>query len=95
MIGYAKEEIMPVTQIVRNLSGILNKLKKRKLKKVAISRNNRLESVIIPIEDYELLQEAFELLEHQEIYQVVKEREKTDIAKYIPLEQVRRENESL
>jgi PHD/YefM family antitoxin component YafN of YafNO toxin-antitoxin module len=95
MIGYAKEEIMPVTQIVRNLSGILNKLKKRKLKKVAISRNNRLESVIIPIEDYELLQEAFELLEHQEIYQVVKEREKTDIEKYIPLEQVRRENESL
>jgi PHD/YefM family antitoxin component YafN of YafNO toxin-antitoxin module len=95
MIGYAKEEIMPVTQIVRNLSGILNKLKKRKLKKVAISRNNRLESVIIPIEDYELLQEAFELLEHQEIYRLVKEREKTDIEKYIPLEQVRRENESL
>ncbi len=64
MIGYAKEEIIPVTQMSRNLSEILNKLKSRKLKKVAIYRNNRLESVILPVEEYEILQEAKDCLSY-------------------------------
>lgn len=88
MIGYAKEEIIPVTQMTRNLSAILNKLKSRKLKKVAISRNNRLESVILPVEEYELLQEAYDIVEHVKIYKLVKEREKIPIEEYIPIEQV-------
>ncbi len=92
MIGYAKEEIIPVTQMSRNLSEILNKLKSRKLKKVAISRNNRLESVILPVEEYELLQESYDIVEHVKIYKMVKEREKTPIEEYVPLEQVLKEN---
>ncbi|MGE5340146.1 MAG: hypothetical protein ACM3SY_01575, partial [Candidatus Omnitrophota bacterium] len=59
---------------------------------VAISRNNRLESVIIPVEDYELLQEAYDIVEHVEIYKLVKDREKTPIEEYIPLNQVLKEN---
>jgi len=93
MIGYAKEEIIPVTRIARNLREILDKLKFKKLDKVAISRNNKLESVILPVEEYEMLQEAYDLMEHMEIYKVVKEREKTDINEFIPLEQVLKENE--
>jgi len=92
MIGYAKEEIIPVTRIARNLSNILNKLKNRKLKKVAISRNNNLESVIIPVEEYERLQETYDLVEHIDIYKLVKEREKTDIKEFIPLEVVLKKN---
>lgn len=95
MIAYTKEEIIPVTKIARNLKEILNKLKSRQLRKVAISRNNALESVILPIEEYEMLQEVYDLAEHMEIYRVVKEREKTDIEKFIPLEQVLKENELL
>ncbi|MCP5053432.1 MAG: hypothetical protein GY940_40075 [bacterium] len=95
MIAYTKEEIVPATQIARNLSNILNKLKNRKLSKVAISRNNALESVIIPIEDYELLQNIYDLAEHMDIFNTIKERESVDIDSYIPLEQVLKENESL
>ncbi|MCK4760977.1 MAG: hypothetical protein KAW12_02180 [Candidatus Aminicenantes bacterium] len=92
MVGYAKEEIIPITRIVRNLGGILNQLKTRKLKKVAISRNNTLESVIIPVEEYEKLREAYDLMEHIDIYKLVKEREDTGIKEFIPLEQVLEEN---
>lgn len=95
MIAYTKDEILPATQIARNLSEILNKLKKRKLRKVAISRNNKLESVIIPIEDYEALQEVYDLTEHMDIFKIVKERESTSTSEYIPLEEVLKENESL
>lgn len=93
MIAYAKDEIIPVTQIARNLSDILNKLKIGKLKKVAIAKNNRLESVILPIEEYETLQEVYDLVEHMEIYKLVKEREKTDINEFIPFEDILKENE--
>ncbi len=93
MIAYAKDEIIPVTYIARNLSDILNKLKIGKLKKVAIAKNNRLESVILPIEEYETLQEVYDLVEHMEIYKLVKEREKTDINEFIPFEEILKENE--
>ena len=95
MIAYTKDEIIPITKIARNLSEILNKLKTRKLRKVAISRNNVLESIILPVEEYEMLQEVYDLAEHMEIYKLVKEREATEIEKFIPLKQVLKENESL
>jgi len=93
MIAYAKEEIIPVTHIARNLSDILNKLKIGELKKVAIAKNNRLESVILPIEEYETLQEVYDLVEHMEIYKLVKEREKTGIDEFIPFEDILKENQ--
>lgn len=95
MIAYAKDEIVPVTKIARNLSDILNRLKLGKLRKVAIAKNNRLESVILPIDEYERLQEVYDMVEHMEIYEKVKEREKTAADEFIPLEQVLKENEEL
>jgi len=93
MIAYTKNEIIPVTRIARNLGEILNKLKVGELRRVAISKNNRLESIILPIEDYEMLQEVFDLAEHMDIYRQVKEREKTAREEYIPIEDVLKENE--
>ncbi len=93
MIAYAKEEILSATQIAGNLGEILNKLKGRKSGKTAISRNNALESVIIPIEDYEALQEAFDLAEHMDIYKTIKERESTSLDECVPFENVLEKNE--
>lgn len=42
---------------------------------------------------YKRLQEVYELVEHIEIYNLVKEREKTDIKEFTPLEQILKENE--
>ena len=84
---YAKEEIIPVTTVVRNLSSLLTMLKLKKLSKIALLRNNALESVIIPIEDYERMREIEELFEHYEIFKMVKEREKTPASDYIELEE--------
>lgn len=93
MISYTKNEIIPVTKIARHLSEILNKLKVGELKKVAISKNNQLESVILPIEEYEMLQEIYDQVEHMNIFKLIKERAKTPIEEYIPFEVVLKENE--
>jgi len=76
MIAYRKDEIISASDMARTFSSILNSITQKTKDKIAISRNNKLEAVIIDIEEYEALSEARELLEHQEIYKIIKDREK-------------------
>ena len=50
------------------------RIKTGQAEKIIISRNNELEAVIIPIEEFEKVKEAFELVEHLEIFQLVSKR---------------------
>lgn len=92
MIGYLKEEILSATKIARHFSSVLNKLKNHEINKIAISRNNELESVILPIDEYERLVEMYEYMEHQEIYKTIKEREQSSIGETISFESILEEN---
>ncbi|MGA2297645.1 MAG: hypothetical protein ABSG15_08870 [FCB group bacterium] len=91
MITYIKEEILPSTLVSRNFGGILDKLRMRKIEKIAVMRNNRMEAVLLPVEDYENLKEIAELAEHSEIYNIIKQREKTSLKKAVSFENVLKE----
>ena len=78
MVAYTRDEIISATDLARNVSATLNSIVKHTKEKVAISKNNRLEAVIIDIEEYERLQEAYELMEHMEIAKIVEERKKSE-----------------
>jgi prevent-host-death family protein len=58
MVAYTRDEIISATDLARNVSATLNSIVKHTKEKVAISKNNRLEAVIIDIEEYERLKEA-------------------------------------
>jgi prevent-host-death family protein len=88
MITYTKEEIISSSTITRSLSDILNKLKNHQYNKIAIVRNNRMEAVIVPLEDYEELMKKADLSEHFEMYNIIKEREKNNIGKAIPFKTI-------
>ena len=75
MVTYARDEIVSASDVARSFSKILKDLTSYTKDKVAISKNNKLEAVIIPIEEYERMQEALDMAEHIEIYNIVKERE--------------------
>ncbi|WP_297443083.1 type II toxin-antitoxin system Phd/YefM family antitoxin [Sulfurimonas sp.] len=60
MIAYTRDEIISASEVARNFSSVLNNLMTRKKERVIISKNNKLEAVVIPIETYERMQEAFE-----------------------------------
>ena len=77
MVSYTKEEIVPTSFLTRNLGKILDSLKARKPRKIAIMRNNVIEAVIIPVERYELLIRKAKFAERVKLYQLVKEREAT------------------
>ena len=74
MIAYTRDEIISTTDLVRNLSSTLSSITNNVKEKIAISKNNKLEAVIIDIEEYERLKASSELIEHMEIAKIVEER---------------------
>ncbi len=94
MITYSKEELVSAGELAKHLSKFLNRLKNHRQGKIAVIRNNRPEAVIMPIEDYERLQESYELLEHLEIYQTVKQRESVPVTEYLSHEAMLRQFEA-
>ncbi len=85
MIAYRRDEIISASEMARGFSAVLNDLMSSTKDRFVISKNNKLEAVVLPIEEYERMQEALDYMEHMEIYNVVKERENS---KTIPLSDV-------
>ncbi len=88
MVYYTKDEIQSSTSIARNFGSLLDSLRSEKLKKVAVMRNNIMEAVIIPYEEYERLKEAQDLEEHREIYDIVKKRKEGNYADAVSLDSI-------
>ena len=91
MVAYRRDEIISASEIARGFSGVLNELIQHSKERFAISKNNKLEAVILPIEEYERMKEAMEMMEHIEIYNIVKERENTPKSEYISMEELAKE----
>ena len=79
--AYRREEIVSSSKASKQLGQVLNEAKRKG--RVVLSRNNRLEAVILPIEEYEGIVEDLEhLLTALEIH----ERKKRDRAPRISWE---------
>ncbi|MEA2100250.1 MAG: type II toxin-antitoxin system Phd/YefM family antitoxin [Campylobacterota bacterium] len=75
MVAYTRDEIISASDVARGFSSVLNDLIDHTKERFAISKNNKLEAIILPIEEYERMKEALEMMEHIEIYNTVKKRE--------------------
>jgi PHD/YefM family antitoxin component YafN of YafNO toxin-antitoxin module len=90
MIAYSRNEIFPATHVAKRFGDILKKLKNKTLSRAAVAKNNTIEAVILPVEEYEKIQEAAEWVELKEIEQIIKERKGSK--KSYSLEEVLKEN---
>ena len=52
MMAFEKKEIVSATQLVRQFSNFLTELTNRSLNKIAIIRNNEMQAVVLPIDEY-------------------------------------------
>ena len=75
MITYSREEILSASEVARSFSSVLKELMQHTKERFAVSKNNKIEAVVLSIDEYERLQEAYDLVEHMEIYKKVKARE--------------------
>ncbi len=78
MVAYKRDEIISASDMARGFSNILNQIINKTQDKLAISKNNKLQAVILDIEEYEKLQEAYDLLEQKEIEQILVQRTKEE-----------------
>lgn len=88
MIAYTRDEIISSTDLARNVSVTLSSVVKHSKEKIAIMRNNKLEAVIIDIEEYERLKEAYDFIEHMHIAKIFEERKKVAKKEYVDGDEV-------
>jgi PHD/YefM family antitoxin component YafN of YafNO toxin-antitoxin module len=89
MVKYAKNELYSITDFTKQIGTIVKSIKDNTLEKIGILKNNRLEAVVISIDEYERLKEIEEqvaLAEHKAIYTAVKDRKDTPLSEYVSME---------
>ncbi len=82
--AYRREEIVSSSKASKQLGGVLDKAKQKG--RMVLSRNNRLEAVILPIEEYEDLVED---LEHLLTALEIQERKARDRGKRVSWESLK------
>jgi len=86
MVSYKQDELLSITDFTKSISKILGSLKEHTIEKIGVLKNNKLEAVVISTQEYERLKELEELIEHKEIYELVKQRSEVPKSDYISLE---------
>lgn len=92
MASYTQDELISATHAARHFGNILDKLSKKKQKKVGVLRKNKLEVVIIPAKEYENMAKFKSLIEDYFLYKEIDERMKTSKKKYVDFENILKEN---
>ncbi|EJA9383486.1 type II toxin-antitoxin system Phd/YefM family antitoxin [Campylobacter coli] len=64
MLSFKQDEIYTATEVVRNFSPLIEKLKKNESGKMVILKNNKFEAVLLSMKEFERLQNAMQLLEN-------------------------------
>lgn len=90
-VAYKKDEILSASRVARSFGQVLADLSEKRRRRVAVVKNNHLEAILLPIEDYETMAEALSLLEHLEIYRLVQERKGKKRRKSIGLDALLKE----
>lgn len=90
-VAYKKEELLSASKIARSFGQVLADLSEKRRSRVAVVKNNHLEAILLPIEDYETMADALSLLEHLEIHRLVQERKGKKRRKAISLDALLKE----
>jgi PHD/YefM family antitoxin component YafN of YafNO toxin-antitoxin module len=90
-VAYKKEELLSASKVARSFGQVLADLSGKRRRRVVVVKNNHLEAILLPVEDYEAMAEALALLEHLEIYRLVQERKRKTTRKTISLDTLLKE----
>lgn len=83
MVTFARNEIVSSSQFVRGFAGFLQRMTKSNDEKIVVIKNNKMQAVMIPIDEYERLKSLEEAAEQKEIFQTIQERKNTPGSEYV------------
>lgn len=74
MVAYTQNELASATEISKQFGEYISKVKNGIVDKIGVLKNNKLNAVILSVEEYEKMSEAMDLLEDLTIYEEIKDR---------------------
>lgn len=74
MVAYTQDELASATEISKQFGEYISKVKNGLVDKIGVLKNNKLNAVILSVEEYERMSEAMDLLEDMTIYEEIRER---------------------
>jgi prevent-host-death family protein len=74
MVSYTQNELVSATEISKQFGEYISKVKNGLVDKIGVLKNNKLNAVILSVEEYERMSEAMDLLEDITIYEEVQIR---------------------
>ncbi|MBE0496150.1 MAG: type II toxin-antitoxin system Phd/YefM family antitoxin [Campylobacterales bacterium] len=74
MVSYTQNELVSATEISKQFGEYISKVKDGLVEKIGVLKNNKLNAVILSVEEYERMSAAVDFLEDMQICQEVKER---------------------
>lgn len=83
MVTFARNEIVSSSQFVRSFATFLQRMTKSNDEKIAVVKNNQMQAVLIPIDEYERLKTLDEMNEQKEIFQTAQARKNTPQPEYV------------
>ncbi|SFV59721.1 hypothetical protein MNB_SV-14-205 [hydrothermal vent metagenome] len=83
MVAYTQNELVSATEISKQFGEYISKVKNGLLDKIGILKNNKLNAIILSVEEYERMVLAMQKLEDMENIQIIQERLKTPKEEYI------------
>ncbi len=88
MVAYRQSELVSATEISKQFGEYISKIKDGSLSKIGILKNNKLNAVILSVEEYERMVIATKKLEEFEMYEEIEKRLKIPKEDYIDGEDV-------
>lgn len=83
MVYYAKNELVSSTQVAKQFGEYISKVKNGTVDKIGILKNNKLNAVIVSIDEYEKMSELLNQVEDEVIFKQIKNRLNTTESDYI------------
>jgi len=74
MVSYTQNELASATEISKKFGEYISKIKDGLVDKIGVLKNNKLNAVILSVEEYEKMSEAMDLLEDMNIYEEIRDR---------------------
>lgn len=82
MLAYKNDELISSSALTRGFGDYLNRLNSNQLEKIAVLRNNKIEAIVLSVDEYEKLYAHYDKIEHFEIAEFVSKRLNKD---YTPI----------
>ena len=87
MVTFARNEIVSSSQFVRGFAGFLKRMTKSNDEKIAVVKNNQMQAVMIPIDEYERLKVLAEIAEQKVIFETIQERKNTSSSEFVSFDE--------